>query len=70
MNTAGKKRIIKSLAETINNWLDNDPIAAEMNVTKGMDIGYIANNIADRMAELCVTALQMNQESQDENGLE
>ena len=60
MTPKGKKALIKSLAPFIEQWMDS----ADPNWEDSTDIGYISNRTIEFLAELIITALEINGDSQ------
>lgn len=61
MNAQGKQKLIKSIKPYIQKWMDDtDP-----NSSDSTDIGLIGDRTVDLMAELVITALDINSESQE-----
>jgi hypothetical protein len=61
MSPEGKKKLIKSLAVCIGEWLE----AEDPNNHLETDIGWVSKGFKEQLASLVVTALELNSASQE-----
>ena len=60
MTPDGKKKLIKSLAIAIEDWIDRE----DPNSKDGTDVGWIGDRTVELMATLAITALELNSDAQ------
>lgn len=61
MNAHGKRKLIKSLSASLQDWFDEiDP-----NSEESTDVGWLGDDYIKQLATIVVTALELNRASQE-----